>query len=257
LILQRAGRMRRHAGRVRPGGIGNEMLVLSPRPIADAKANWVRNVLPGSAAVYRDHGVLWRTARELENRGCIVTPHEVRSLVESVHAGVDCPDELLPSVDRTEGEGKGNAALAQNQLLELGDGYSPGANWESELKISTRLATPQTVIRLATRNKNGVIIPWAESPMNAKWQEWPLSEVKAGPRVVPLDATSPASIANKLIPICAKWGRFEREIPVCVLEPSGDGVWVGGLESESKGGVYLAYDAISGLRVAEAPSTQP
>jgi CRISPR-associated endonuclease/helicase Cas3 len=256
LILQRAGRMRRHAGRVRPSGIGNAMLVFSPRPITDAKANWVRNVLPGSAAVYRDHGVLWRTARELENRGCIVTPDEVRSLVESVHAGVDCPDELLPSVDRTEGEGKGNAALAQNQLLELGDGYSPGANWESELKISTRLTTAQTVIRLAKRNKYGVIIPWAEAPMNAKWQEWPLSEVKAGPRVIPLDAISPASIASELIPICAKWGRFEREIPVCVLESNGDGGWVGSLESEAKGTVYLGYDASSGLRVAEAPSTQ-
>jgi CRISPR-associated endonuclease/helicase Cas3 len=251
LILQRAGRMRRHAERVRPSGMGNSMLVLSPRPIYDAKSNWVRNLLPGSAAVYRDHGILWRTARALENRGFIVTPQEVRSLVESVHAGVDCPDELLPSVDRTEGEGKGKAALAQNQLLELGDGYSPGANWESELKISTRLTTPQTVIRLARRNKDGVIIPWAKAPMDAKWQEWPLSEVQAGPRIVPLDAQSPASIASELNPICAKWGRFERQIPVCVLEPSGDGGWVGILHSEAKGIVRLAYDANSGLRVAQ------
>ncbi|MEN9856717.1 MAG: CRISPR-associated helicase Cas3, partial [Pseudomonadota bacterium] len=57
LLLQRAGRMRRHTKRdvrgERPVGAEDTMIVLSPPPIEDAQKDWISSTMPGTSFVYR------------------------------------------------------------------------------------------------------------------------------------------------------------------------------------------------------------
>lgn len=110
LIIQRAGRMRRHPRTDRPPGAGDALLVLSPDPNKDVDAKWLKRLLPGSAAVYSHAGVMWRTARELAARRKLVTPDDVREFVEAVYAGTECPPDLEMAASRAEGEAFGQQA---------------------------------------------------------------------------------------------------------------------------------------------------
>lgn len=245
LLLQRAGRMRRHAGRPRPDGADATMLVLSPPPVDDAGADWLLPHLRGTGAVYGDHGVLWRTAREVVQRGCLTVPDDVRAMVEAVHAGVDCPDGLAAASDNAFGREKSSASLASHQLLDLKNGYSSDQPYHSELKVSTRNADAQLTLRLARRNGLGAIIPWAQSD-GPEWKAWALSEIRLRPSIAPIDAQSLPGVATELAPIMAQWGRFEQEIPVCLLERDGE-VWRGAIFSQQKGEVEFGYSIQFGL----------
>ncbi|HMT43823.1 MAG TPA: CRISPR-associated helicase Cas3', partial [Chakrabartia sp.] len=247
LLLQRAGRMRRHARSDRPAGAGGTMLVLAPAPVEDAGADWLRPYLGPTGAVYRNHGVLWRTVRELDRRGGLSVPDDVRAMVEAVHhPDGDCPAALVNAEQDAIGKERGSAAISSNQLLKLEEGYTLDQPYQSELKISTRNADAQLTIRLAKRDERGAIIPWA--PVNdLAWKAWALSEVRARPRIAPPDSKSLPALDAELAPIIATWGKFEQEIPVCVLEPDGAGGWRGELASETKGVVGLWYHQELGL----------
>lgn len=250
LLLQRAGRMRRHPERRRPAGAGEAMLVLSPAARADAGAAWLAPHWKGTGAVYRDHGVLWRTAREIDRRGAFAVPDAVRAMVEAVLGEDDCPDGLRAAVLRAEGAARGTAAVAQTHLLRLEQGYTVDQPFEDELRVMTRNAEPRLRLRLARRDAAGRIVPWAGiegGGMGAARRAWALSEVAVGNRVAPRDAQSPAGIAGELAPIVARWGRFERDIPVCVLFESGGGRWEGALSRPGAGEVRLGYGAELGL----------
>lgn len=248
LLLQRAGRMRRHDERVRPTGIGEAMLVLAPPPVDTADADWLRPHLRPTGAVYRDHGVLWRTAREIERRGRLKVPGDVRDLVETVHGPAmdDCPEGLIAASDAAEGEHRASAQLALNQMLKLKNGYTVDQPYRSELRISTRNAEAQLTIRLAKRDANAVIVPWAEHD-GPDWKAWALSEVRVRPRILPPGARSLPELESELAAITEKWGRFEQEIPVCVLEPLGGDVWCGRMLGRQMEEITLNYSSHLGL----------
>ena len=73
LMIQRAGRLWRHARGPRPVS-GPELVVLSDQPVDNPDKNWASRVLGGGARVYRDHALLWRSARALFGAGGIKTP---------------------------------------------------------------------------------------------------------------------------------------------------------------------------------------
>ena len=235
LIIQRAGRMRRHTRSDRPDKVGDALLVLCPPFMDEPDSNWIKAALPGAAAVYADHAVLWRTARELALRGALTVPNDLRDLVEAVYSNeAHCPPALMKSRDEALGKSKGQAQTAGNMLLKVHSGYLPGFAYQSELKIQTRDATEQSLIRLAKRDSKGKIVPWATGQSDTDWQDWALSEVKAPLRLVPLDAKSLPELEADLAPIRATWGRFEREIAVCVLVDVGGGVWRGEVTSRDR-----------------------
>jgi hypothetical protein len=75
-----------------------------------------------------------------------------------------------------------------------------------------------------------------------------LSEVRVRPRIAPLDSCSLPELKEHLDPVIARWGRFEQEIPVCVLEPDDEGEWKGGLwHPQREATVALRYDPKRGL----------
>jgi CRISPR-associated endonuclease/helicase Cas3 len=250
LLLQRVGRMRRHSGRQRPDGLGDVMLVLSPQPVEDASANWLKSRLPGTAAVYRDHGVLWRTAREIKRRGAFAVPDDVRALVEVVHGGSDCPDALLASSDAAYGKDRVDTTLAGHQLLKFDDGYMPGNKWESDLSIATRNIEASATIRLARRDRGGQIVPWAFGTVGnwPDWQAWALSEVRLSGGLAKAKLKNLAELEGELAPVIARWGRFERELPVCVLQQV-DGSWEGRISNSQGVENHISYNKNSGLSV--------
>ena len=82
-LIQRAGRLWRHIRPLRPLD-RPEMLVVSPEPVVAPGPDWIKGVLPGTAAVYRDPALLWRSARAIFARGTLITPDDMRPMIEAV-----------------------------------------------------------------------------------------------------------------------------------------------------------------------------
>jgi len=150
LMIQRAGRLWRHARGARPIG-GPELLVLSGEPIDVADKDWANRVLGRGARVYRDHALLWRSARALFRAGGIATPAGVRTLVEAVYDDAiqeEAPQALLLGERRAEGDAFAASSIAQMNVLLLRAqggrphvGYSADAgSWDSDVRTPTRLS---------------------------------------------------------------------------------------------------------------------
>jgi CRISPR-associated endonuclease/helicase Cas3 len=224
LLIQRAGRLWRHAERERPLA-APELLVISPEPVATPGARWIKDVLPGTAAVYDDPALLWRSARAVFERGVIVTPEDMRPLIEQA-ADRDSPDAIPPALaaasDRAHGARLSQAGIAAQNVLDVWQGYDRNAGlWEPDLATPTRLQDrPQVTLRLA-RLEAGAVVPYARDPDLRR--AWALSEVGiAAHRIT--SCPPPAGLPVAVDAARAGWGRWERESPLmlcAVLAGSG------------------------------------
>jgi len=84
LLIQRAGRLWRHARDARPID-GPRFLVVSPEPAQDAGLDWFSKAFPRAAYVYKAHALLWLTAKTLFEAGAILSPDGVRGMIETVY----------------------------------------------------------------------------------------------------------------------------------------------------------------------------
>lgn len=246
LLIQRAGRLWRHDRGPRPVP-GPELLVISPEPVAEPPVGWLRDALPGTAAVYRDPALLWRTAREVFGRGAIVTPDDMRPLIEAAYDR-DSPGSVPPALTRAaeEAEGKAHSAtgLAAQNVLDVWKGYKRehGA-WEPDTRTPTRLEERETVtLRLAVV-RDGVVVPYADD-LDLR-RAWALSEVSVARHRVAA-CPVPVGLEAAVEKAKASWGRWERESPrhlLAVLTEDGciDAV------SEAGALVSLRYGKTSGL----------
>lgn len=185
LLVQRAGRLWRHARIGRPAS-GPELLVVSPEPLMNIQRTWAAAAFPRGAYVYRNHAVLWKSAKVLFEAGAINTPDNLRDLIESVYgsSNVEIPPALTDNADYSEGRESAETSQAKHNVLPLEDGYagSKNAAWNSDIAIPTRLGEPQTLFRLA-RWQDGALVPYGKTdaggdPMLA----WALSEVSVARR---------------------------------------------------------------------------
>ncbi|MFP5249754.1 MAG: CRISPR-associated helicase Cas3' [Acidobacteriota bacterium] len=242
LLIQRAGRLWRHERKARPV-TGPELLVLSPEPVADPQEDWLRALLPKTEAVYRDPALLWRSARILFAAGAIVTPTDMRALIEPVYAkGADVPVGLQDRSDRAAGKDAAAAGLGRINVLNPEDGYCRGNDgWEDDVQTPTRLSEGQVLVRLA-RVENGRVVPWADADTPAR--AWVLSEVSMRANRLGMPALDPAMGA--LVEVTKEgWPRYLRDTPVLVLVPNSDGSWrVAGYPSDS-----VDYHPKYGLRL--------
>ncbi|MGI8497248.1 MAG: CRISPR-associated helicase Cas3', partial [Gemmatimonadaceae bacterium] len=250
LLVQRAGRLQRHEMRQadRPPGLPLELVVLSPRPDDNPPPGWLGGDFTGTSHVYEDAGVLWRTVDVLWRVGAIKTPGGLRDLVERVYGSSDVPPSLSQIAVRAEGKESANAATATYATLKVTDGYEGSAHaWLSDLRVPTRLADQQTVVRLARVRDDGALAPWAPAEGPA-WKTWALSEVRLSARRVPIGATAEPRYASAVEGARATWGRFERALPVLPLEEGEPGVWRGTLlVSKGAGTIAVQYTAQEGL----------
>ncbi len=223
LLIQRAGRLWRHARGERPVP-GPELLVVSPDPVANPEPNWVRGPLPGTAAVYRDPALLWRGACALFAAGALTTPDDMRPLLEAAGNVELVPPGLATQAQRATGKALAHTELGRQNVLTFRAGYTrQNGAWDPDTITPTRLEErPRVTLRLA-RERDGVIVPYAEADTPSR--AWSLSEVVVAAHRVSA-CPVPPGLEAAAIGARTSWGRWERDSPkmlLAVLTPAAEG----------------------------------
>jgi len=245
LLIQRAGRLWRHARRDRTSG-APELLVLSPSPVADAKTNWFKAVFDRAAYVYKDHARLWQTARVLEDWGAIESPAGLRALIEAVY-GPNAADAIPPGLEgsfyRAEGQSGADRGVSSTNVLTLGKGFArDGGAWDSDIRTPTRLIeVEQATLRLAIF-RDGRLRPYAQLPGEEVWRAWRLSEVNIARSRIGAEVLSPA-YQKAAAEAKADWTKFDKEKILVVLEKNGGESFT----AEIGPGAALNYNPVTGL----------
>ena len=257
-LIQRAGRLFRHEReRVL---VAPEMVVLSPEPVDAPGSGWIADLLPGTAAVYRNPAVLWRGARALFAAGALVTPDDMRPMIEAAAEG-DVPEGLAAQTYRAVGVDQAAGGIARQNVLDFRRGYTPGSGaWEPDTHTPTRLEDrPQITLRLARREGDRIVpyapIPGAGSPDDVR-RAWSLSEVSVAQYRL---ATCPIPTGWEEAAKAARqgWGRWEREserIVLALLEVTDTlGVYTLAGQAEDGSLVEACYLLQDGLIVKRVP----
>ncbi|MGH2342110.1 CRISPR-associated helicase Cas3' [Segnochrobactraceae bacterium EtOH-i3] len=266
LVIQRAGRLWRHARGPRPPlapgappPVGPRMLIVSPEPVADAPADWYWAAFGRAGKVYPDHAALWRTAQVLFAAGHLDAPKAVRGLVESVFGpgGLDAvPEALMRARDTADGERKAEAGSARGTLLVLGDGYRAGPIWTSDTRPPTRLSEARTLLRLARIDgpaERPQLAPFAVIETDpgepADWalrRAWSRSELAVRAARITGRPPLPDALEAAARRLEADWRRVGDFAVVLPLAPDGPG-WVTRATSPRGEVVSLRYDRTQGL----------
>lgn len=251
LLIQRAGRLWRHRRDARPV-TEPRLLLISPDPEEEIRADWVRRLLPRASTVYRDDSLLWRSARAVLRTGAIVTPDTIRALVEEAYndeADGAVPAALSRSFEEARGRRGVAVGIARQNLLALDKPYQRNAGaWETDVRTPTRLEEqPHRVLRLA-RVEASRVVPWCDHPDPR--HAWALSEVSVPVSRVAGVAEEPA-LAASIAAVKSSWGRWEQEIPLLLLQPD-DRASVGIIRTPRGEPNPLHYDRQSGLRFGGA-----
>ncbi len=252
LLIQRAGRLRRHkrdasGQRVEIEGRGEPRLWLfAPAAVEDAGPRWLEELLPRTALVYPELDRLWLTLRRLEERGVIAMPDDARRLIEGVY-GPEA-EALPPGLIRvrTEQEGKRQAtrSIARFNALELAGGYAAKNDYWDDLYTPTRLGDPTVRLRL-TRWEDGRLIPWSNDPRHP----WPMSEVSVREAWFQGEATAVDS-ALKAAMTAYRAEVFDqgRWSWLLVLQTAAGGGWEGAvIDDQERHRGWLCYDRERGL----------
>jgi len=255
LIIQRAGRLWRHPGRAERFLPAPELLVLSPHPDEVRDMKWYASMSPRAAAVYRDQRVIWRTAKTLFAASEIHSPDKLRELIADVYdTDAPAPEAIEAASREADGKQYSHRAIAEGTLLKLNEGFS-GNNqvWLDDRKISTRLEEEPSVVFRLGRIANGEVVPWcdAEDPKSEKDLRlaWALSEVSIQQRHASGVLRPAGAFVDMIAAAKSCWGKWEREIPLLVLEPDGKS-WRGRVTAQDKERTAY-YDTRLGFRVAD------
>jgi CRISPR-associated endonuclease/helicase Cas3 len=250
LLIQRAGRLRRH----RRDALGNRsqdregrgepiLYVHSPEPKADCDRRWFSQFLPGAAIVYPDHGRLWLAARHFADDPWLRVPDDLRALVERIYGeDPEVPAALEDSVLKTYAKEQADRSTGRSNSIELAQGYCPSggsSSWRDDVATPTRLGDPTVTLRLAKR-VGDLLVPFHEDP-----DGWELSEVSVRQAKVAAEASEDAALieaARTLMPGGGKWALI-----VATSPEGGDGV--GNAIDGAGRRVEIRYSSESGLSV--------
>lgn len=249
-IIQRAGRLWRHARKTRPVD-SPELVVFAPDPDAVIDRDWYRTLSRRAAAVYDHHGIVWRSAKVLFGTGQIETPAGVRVLIESVYGSQeleDIPEPLRKKSQEAIGNERAATAIARSNLLKLGKGYAGEPHiWSSDMITPTRIGPPTVVFRLG-RIIDGRVVPYFAN--DELLRAWSLSEVRLDWRKADGVPTGDRARERLIRAATEQWPEWERNIiPLLLLEPDETG-WRGTVSKEGEGEKGVLYDTRVGLRFA-------
>ncbi len=194
LIIQRAGRLRRHIRDTQGNPItpenaqdqrGTPILYLyTPEPSEDADGKWLKPDHAGTQAVYPHIGQLWLTAKTLTlpDKCQWSMPEDARNLIESVYSEwATYPEALERQSFDAEGANKSRESMAELNSLTLSKGYTRNSgDWDEETRIPTRLTEQETIsVALATIDGErlkpyaaGEHFAWALSTIRLPEADW-------------------------------------------------------------------------------------
>lgn len=261
LVVQRAGRLKRHSRRAdgtRTDGPDARTLpelgVAMPEPVNDAERDWYSRRFPRGAWVYEHHGQLWLTARWLAENLAFAMPEDARTMIEAVYSDApqgEIPEGLRSRSQRAEGKDRADSALARLNSLDLDAGYTATASpWQDDVSAPTRLGEPTCTVRLA-RVEGGGFVPWAEGDSRHAWQLSQLSVRRS--RIAEEDPGLPVNLYDAARETMRDRGEH------CVILPlslSGEG-WAGSAVDARGRTVRLRYDRHVGLQYGGGETDEP
>ncbi len=220
LIIQRAGRLRRHtrdsAGERIEGADQRgkaKLFIHSPPWTEQPNSNWLKNYMPGTAAVYENQdGVLWMGLMLLRKNGFFRMPEDARILIEGVYADAaieNYPQGLSESALKEEGDRMAKVSQGRMNLLKLELGYQREDQniWWDEAVTPTRLGDESITVYLARWHK-GKLSPWVVESENL----WAGSAITIRKTVIAAEAKDTEilkSIIDQVresLPAKGKWG---------------------------------------------------
>jgi len=256
LLIQRAGRLQRHArdregnpvdGRDRRGT--PELAVLAPPWEDDPGPGWLREALPGTAAVYEDEdGRLWLAMKLLREADGFAMPDDARKLIEGVYGAdpfEDIPEGLQGKALEAEMADKCKATIGEDKVLHLESGYRLQGPWLDEDIAPTRLGEPTVTLWLARLEEERLTPFGGGDPDQAK--DWMLSSLTVR-RSLACAEVRPAGIAE------IEWQQFRESLPgkgkwgLLVVLGQENGVWHGRVRNEQGRECPLAYTPVLGLQ---------
>lgn len=254
LVLQRAGRLQRHRrdaeGRRVPhdapdGRGGARLAVLSPEPVLEADARWIKGLLPKTGRVYPDHGKLWLTAAWLAEQGGFELPRQARAMIESVYgdAAFDhLPEGLRAVADAADGACRADRGAARGNLLDFDAGYTPTSLiWQDEGEAPTRLGEATVRVRLA-RVAEDALLPWATADAGIAWA---LSELSVPRRLVAAESLRDGARITAARQTMPDEGRH---VLIVALRLSGE-TWRGHALNAGGDDIEVIYSPVCGLTI--------
>ncbi|MBF0162475.1 MAG: CRISPR-associated helicase Cas3', partial [Magnetococcales bacterium] len=262
LLIQRAGRLHRHR-RMADGTPSNgpeqrqEPILwwFGPEAMDLPTSQWIKEPLPGTAAVYPDHGKLWRSARLLQRFAGFTLPTQARALIEGVYgeAAEAIPPGLSACTDRAAGERQAQSAQARFNTLKLADGYVATPHlWSDEGVIPTRLGDPVCTVRLL-RWQDGQALPWYTTGSDV----WSDSQLRIR-QVYAAESDESAWDADLTAAVAGwrqRWPDQGRWVVVLPLTAAGAGWWQGTVRDNNRQQAVLFYHSCWGLVREEERST--
>ena len=255
LLIQRAGRLRRHTRDSKGNRTAQadqrgpvRLHLYSPEPTTTPTAGWYTNFFPNASRVYEHHGQLWLTAHQLQSSGSFRMPDDARSLIEGVYgleAQEGIPEGLLQQSIEAEGGSRANASLARMNRLKLELGYhdTETNRWWDEAKTPTRLGEATTTVYLA-KWLNGELSPWAKDGQHA----WPLSAVTMRTHWITAESPTPElskesieDFKSEQLPAKGRWGVL---LP---LSLHADNQWRGSAMNANQETISFLYNSRLGL----------
>jgi CRISPR-associated endonuclease/helicase Cas3 len=246
LVIQRAGRLWRHDRHAR-GCDTPKLMVVSPDPTDGAGANWFSEAFPRGQWVYRNHALLWLSARNLFAQETIHVPDDLSRLVESVYAqaAIDrVPASLQRSAMTAMGKDVGGRALAALNVIDFQKGYSlASGSWGPDTVTPTRLGEERVILRLG-RIVDGRLVPWIENEDMRR--AWSLSEVSVRKTRFAGRIGLPAAIEAQAAAQDARWA--DEGVPaVAVPLTLTSQRYRATCQNPNKSVDELEYDKVSGL----------
>ncbi len=264
LLIQRAGRLRRHTRDEkgnpqldRPDYIDKRgaptLHVLTPDPLDDAGKDWFSAVLPKAVKVYDDHGRLWLTARYLQDKKTLQIPEDMRAAVEHVYdpeSDERIPEGLVQQSQEAKTEAMTERAFARRNAICFEEGYSVDTHdWWDESVTPTRLGEESISLRLA-RWQDGKLCPWFATEKEKK--SWSLSEVNVRQRLAAQEAVpQDKECAAAMTALKKQWAGQQNFFLLVPLLETGQGSWQGCVQNEQGEEVVIRYSMDAGLAFCE------
>ncbi len=255
LIIQRAGRMKRHVRNSEGNPIsGSEderkspvLNIFGPAPTEPITATWYSDFFPSGAYVYLDVSVLWKTAVILHKEQAIQIPEKSRYLVESVYGDSvsTTPSVLIHQMEKVKKENQKATAIAKSNIVPLAHGFfrpKDGVPWPDK-QAPTRLPDDTVTYRLCVL-RQGFLIALEQEEENP----WELSSLRYRKMQLTYDSKTKKLIkeTNKILP---DRGQSAYLLPMVETQTVGSPTKMYRSLGKTQTGEHLLYDSLYGLRI--------